>query len=159
MRANEFANKLKTKVQLGEMATSMCFLKKDGNYTPAVLCVKLEFINNNYAITAIPAMIYWDNYTKTAVREKISFQKQEELNLPIILKEKTESTEDEDTETSSRNINYVTIEKICCALDLDCVTPSMKTVYRKNMGFDDTEGTKIEKMFCYFFPDAMEKLK
>jgi len=154
MRAYEFANKYKTKVQLGEMTTSICFLKKDSTYTFAVLCIEVEYVNDNYAITAIPAIIYWDNYTKTVVRERIPFQKQKDLNLPIILKENVEETGD--FETANMNTNYVAIEKICCALDLDCVTSSMKADYKKCMGFDDTE---IERIFCHFFPDAMEKLK
>ena len=64
MRTNEFEKKLKAKVRLGEIATSMCFRNIDGNYTLAVLCIEPIFTEDELAIKAIPAMIYWDNNAK-----------------------------------------------------------------------------------------------
>lgn len=152
MRTNEFEKKLKTQLKLGETATSICFRNMNGNYTPAILCIELDFIEENLVIKAIPAMIYWDNNSKEARREEIPFQIQKELNIPIIVK-----TEDKDVKEDNSKNYYINIEKICCALNVDCITSSMKTEYRKIMGFDfDSE---IEKIFWYFFPDAMKKLK
>lgn len=151
MRTNEFEKKLKTQLKLGETATAMCFRKIDGDYTLAVLCVEPSFIEEKFAIKAIPAMIYWDNNTKEAKREEIPFLKQKELNLPIIVK-----TEDGDVKGDNTKKYYVSIEKICCALSVNCVTSSMKTEYRKMMGFDFDSG--IENIFWHFFPDAMKKL-
>ena len=151
MRTNEFEKKLKTQVRLGEIATSMCFRNIDGNYTLAVLCIEPIFTEDELAIKAIPAMIYWDNNAKVARREEIPFQMQKELEMHIIVKTNDETAKEDDTKTY-----YVNIEKICCALNVDCVTSSMKREYRKIMGFDFDSG--IEKIFWHFFPDAMKKL-
>lgn len=151
MRTNEFEKKLKTQLKLGETATSMCFRKIDRNYTLAVLCIEPSFMEEEFVIKAIPAMIYWDNNTKDAKREDIPFLKQKELNLPIVVR-----SEDKEVKEDGKKNYYINIEKICCALSVDCITSSMKTEYRKIMGFDfDSE---IEKIFWHFFPDAMEKL-
>ena len=151
MRTNEFEKKLKTQVRLGEIATSMCFRNIDGKYTLAVLCIEPIFTEDELAIKAIPAMIYWDNNAKVARREEIPFQMQKELEMPIIVKTNDETAKEDNTKTY-----YVNIEKICCALNVDCVTSSMKREYRKIMGFDFDSG--IEKIFWHFFPDAMKKL-
>lgn len=151
MRTNEFEKKLKTQLKLGETATSMCFRNIDGNYTLAVLCIEPSFTEEELVIKAVPAMIYWDNDAKEARREEIPFQMQKELDLPITVKTEDGATNEEDTKNY-----YINIEKICCALNVDCVTSSMKTEYRKIMGFDFDSG--IEKIFWYFFPDAMKKL-
>lgn len=151
MRTNEFEKKLKPKLKLGETATSMCFRNMNGNYTLAVLCIELRFIEEKLIIKAIPAVIYWDNISKEARREDIPLQIQKELNLPIIVK-----TEDKDVKDDDLKNYYINIEKICCALNVDCVTSSMKTEYRKIMRFNFDSG--IEKIFWYFFPDAMKKL-
>ena len=151
MRTNEFEKKLKTQLKLGETATSICFRNMNGNYTLAVLCIEPDFIEENLVIKTIPAMIYWDNNSKEARREEIPFQIQKKLNIPIIVK-----TEDKDVKKNDSKNYYINIEKICCALNVGCITSSMKTEYRKIMGFDfDSE---IEKIFWYFFPDAMKKL-
>ena len=152
MRTNEFENKIKSQLKLGETATSMCFKNLDGKYTPAVLCIEPSFTENELIIKAIPAMIYWNNQTKEAKREIIPFQKQKELNIPITIK-----TEDQSSVTYSLKDYYVSIEKICCALNVDCITPSMKAEYRKIMGFD--LNPEIERIFHHFFPNAMNKLK
>ena len=151
MRTNEFEKKLKTQLKLGETATSMCFRNIDGNYTLAVLCIEPSFTEEELVIKAVPAMIYWDNDAKEARREEIPFQMQKELDMPITVKTEDEVTNEDDTKNY-----YINIEKICCALNVDCVTSSMKTEYRKIMGFDFDSG--IEKIFWYFFPDAMKKL-
>lgn len=151
MRSNEFEKKMKPKLKLGEMATSMCFLRKDDHFTPAVLCIEPEFNEENYVINAIPALMYWDNDAKDAKREEIPFQIQKEAGIPL-----TVEAQDDESEQIDLKSYYVSIEKICCALDVDCVTPSMKAEYRKNMGFDNDE--KVERIFWQFFPDAMEKL-
>lgn len=151
MRTNEFEKKLKTQLKLGETATSMCFRNMDGNYTLAVLCIEPSFTEEVLVIKAVPAMIYWDNDAKEARREEIPFQMQKGLKMPITVKMEDEVTNEDDTKNY-----YINIEKICCALNVDCVTSSMKTEYRKIMGFDFDSG--IEKIFWYFFPDAMKKL-
>lgn len=151
MRTNEFEKKLKSQLKLGETATSMCFRIIDGNYTLAVLCIEPIFTEEELVIKAIPAMIYWDNNTKEARREEIPFQIQKELDMPITVKTEDETEKEDDTKNY-----YINIEKICCALNVDCVTSSMKAEYRKIMGFDFDSG--IEKIFWHFFPDAMKKL-
>lgn len=157
MRVNEFQNQLKLEIRLGEITTPMCFLKKNGNYTPAVLCIQLAFEEGKCFIEAIPAIIYWDTCTQTAKREQIPFQIQEELGIPINLKIQDKEIEEiGETKEDNPNSDSVKIEEICYALDLDCVTPSMKLEYRNYMKFDFDK--EAEKVFWYFFPDAMKKM-
>lgn len=156
MRTNEFEKKLKTQLKLGETATAMCFRKIDGDYTLAVLCIEPSFIEEKFVIKSIPAMIYWDNNAKDAKREEIPFLKQKELNLPIVVNTEDGDAKEDDTKEDDTKKYYINIEKICCALSVDCVTSSMKMEYRKMMGFDFDSG--IENIFWHFFPDAMEKL-
>lgn len=147
----EFEKKLRTQVKLGEIATLVCFRNIDGKYTLAVLCIEPIFTENEFVLKAIPAMIYWDNSAKVARREEIPSQMQKELEMPIIVKANDETAKEDDAKTYYNNI-----EKICCALNADCVTSSMKREYRKLMGFDFNP--EMEKIFRHFFPDAMKKL-
>jgi hypothetical protein len=52
---------------------------------------------------------------------------------------------------------YISMEKMCCALEVGCVTEKMKTQYREILGFNaDETSKKMEEIFLKAFPDAME---
>ena len=156
MRTYEFAVKLRSRVRLGEAATSMFFIKKDSHYTPAVLCVKPKIHETEYIFDDILGLIYWDNVKKEAVRIDIPFAERKLLPLPV----KAGTVVYDGTVSDSQEISiddyYVVVEKICCALEIRCVTQGMKDQYQKIVSFKDNP--EMEKIYRHFFPDAMEQL-
>ncbi len=158
MRTYEFDKSLKLHIRLGETTSGMCFIKRNEHFTPAVLCMKLEVSENEVVYNAVPGIIYWDNDKKMAVREKVDFGPQKELGFPIreklLFEEEAEETEEQSVEEQKKY--YVLMEKICCALEVDCITPSMRRAYADILKLKDE--CEMKRIFRYFFPEAAKKL-
>ena len=156
MRSYEFESRLNAKLKLGETPTAMCFVLRQGRYEPAVLCIRTELRGQEFLVTEVPGLIRWDSEAKAPVREEISWAVQQELGLPLKLGEALDEDE-APAEEPDPKAYYLTVEKLCCALDADCVTPTMKADYRRLLGFDRVPAA--EELFRAFFPEAMEQLR
>ena len=158
MRSYEFENQINGWLMLGESATAMGYYKFNDHYVPAVLCVNTEIVEDGYYIKSVNGMIYWDEIQKRAVRKNFSYEEQKEITMPIKAGTVSYDEDEEDTEEPEGvdEAYYINIDKIGAALDVGCVTSGMKKKYREMMAFD--RSVDVEKLFKYFFPEAMEIL-
>lgn len=156
MRTEEFLKELKKYIYLGEYISDICFIYINKNFAPAVLCMNLEITKQGIIYKAISAIIYWDNDNKIIVRKNFDYKIQKEIGLPF----KENFKYDDIKEKKIRNIEEkeycLLMEKVCCELELNCITPSIKEKYSEILNIKDSNITK--KLFQYFFPEATERL-
>ena len=157
MRSYEFDKKCNEKIYLGETTSCMCFIKRDSEYEPAVLCIEPSFSEGALTIKAVSGILCWDRHTKEVKRISFDYGKQKELGLPMAISDEPAGGEFTDDELKAY---YVLIEKICVALEAGCVTSGMKEKYNDILtkyGFG--KGSEMHRIMCDIFPDAMNILK
>ena len=161
MRAYEFITKSKSAIQLGAIATPLCYKKIGSRYTPAILCLEVKGGEPSklvpgmaeITIAAVPELLYWGGEKEPVVQEKISFSVQQKLGLPVKV---LIPMEEDPVDREQQKEYYLTAEKICCALEAGCVTASMREQYEKYV--QEKPAEPLLAIYRYFFPEACEKL-